>query len=107
MHLGDCNKEDLHKKPLLLFFKVDMTVYACSFYVCLCVCVRLQSCCSVSLQILAPLLGVCWAIDRFSYFLSHLSFGFCINTYFTQNGSRFSNDSFPPSSVSVVQRGQM
>lgn len=30
-----------------------------------------------------------------------------LHQYFTQNGSRFSNDSFPPSSVSVVQRGQM
>lgn len=55
--------------------------------VCVLVCVRARvrlqhflHCCSVSLQIHAPLLGLCLAIDRFSYFLSHLSFRFCINT---------------------------
>lgn len=41
MHLGDCNKEDLHKKPLLLFLKV---ISVCMHVVFTCVCACACAC---------------------------------------------------------------
>lgn len=78
MHLRDWNKEDLHKKPLFLFLKV-ISVCMHVVFTCVCAC---ACACSLAAVWVCRSMRLSWdfAGPLTDSLLSHLSFGFCINT---------------------------